>query len=343
MPQRAVHAQGAARLDGEQPRSGHASRAGQTVTESFQVTAPSNAAPGTRTLTRHGDSRRTADAGDRGVDHDRRAVRIAGRRLQQHRDQRQLRREPRPTTTASATASPPQALAAGTPTALTPGRQVTIGGHDVHVAERAGRHARTTWSPPARPSTSAAAGTDLGFLGASQNGTASGIVTIHYTDGSSQSFNLNMADWYANAPAVGNQLVTTTSSWNFQSNPLGPHPVSVYFASVPLEHGKTVSSVTLPDPDRRRRDHRDAHLRDGDRERDPDDRRAVLVARRRVRQRRDQRQLRSRRRPTSTAPARASRRRRWRPARRRRSPRAARRRSAAPRSPGRPPSARPTT
>ncbi|HEX6520857.1 MAG TPA: dTDP-4-dehydrorhamnose 3,5-epimerase family protein, partial [Streptosporangiaceae bacterium] len=30
-------------------------------------------------------------------------------------------------------------------------------------------------------------GTDLGFLGASQNGTASGTVTVHYTDGSSQS------------------------------------------------------------------------------------------------------------------------------------------------------------
>ena len=90
-------------------------------------------------------------------------------------------------------------------------------------------------------------GTDLGFLGASQNGTASGTVTIHYTDGSSQSFNLNMADWYANAAAVGNELVTTTSSWNFpSSNTLGPHAVSVYFASVPLEPGKTVSSVTLP-------------------------------------------------------------------------------------------------
>ncbi len=40
--------------------------------------------------------------------------------------------------------------------------------------------------------------------------------------------------------------MTTTSSWNYQNNPLGAHPVSVYFASVPLEHGKTVSSVTLP-------------------------------------------------------------------------------------------------
>ena len=89
-------------------------------------------------------------------------------------------------------------------------------------------------------------GSDLGFLGSSQNGTASGTVTVRYTDGSSQSFNLNIADWYADFPAVGDQLAATTSSWNFQSNSLGPHPVSVYFASVPLAHGKTLASVTLP-------------------------------------------------------------------------------------------------
>ncbi len=89
-------------------------------------------------------------------------------------------------------------------------------------------------------------GTDLGFLGASQNGTATGTVTVHYTDASSQSFALNLADWYANSAAVGDQLLTTTSSWNFQSNPLGPHPVSVYFASVPLDKNKQVASVTLP-------------------------------------------------------------------------------------------------
>jgi hypothetical protein len=89
-------------------------------------------------------------------------------------------------------------------------------------------------------------GTDLGFLGASQNGTASGTVTVHYADGSSQSFNLNLADWYAGSPAVGNQIVTTTSSWNFTSSTQAPHPVSIYFASVPLQQGKQVSSVTLP-------------------------------------------------------------------------------------------------
>jgi beta-glucosidase len=138
-----------------------------------------------------------------------------------------------------------QALAAGTPTALTAGGQVTIGGTTF------------TW-PSAAPGTPdnvvtggqtvalSGSGTDLGFLGASQNGTASGTVNVHYTDGSSQSFNLNMADWYANSPAVGNQLLTTTTSWNFTSSTQTAHPVSVYFASVPLRSGQTVSSVTLP-------------------------------------------------------------------------------------------------
>ncbi len=138
-----------------------------------------------------------------------------------------------------------QALAAGTPKAQTPGGQVTIGG--------------TTFTWPNVPAGTpdnvvtggqtvdiSGSGTDLGFLGSSQNGTASGIVTINYTDGTSKSYNLNIADWYADSPAVGDQIATTTSSWNYQSNPIGPHPVSVYFASLPLEHRKTVSSVTLP-------------------------------------------------------------------------------------------------
>jgi hypothetical protein len=138
-----------------------------------------------------------------------------------------------------------QALAAGTPTPLTPGGPVTVGGTTF------------TW-PSAAPGTPdnvvtggqtvalSGSGTDLGFLGASQNGTANGTVAVHYTDGSSQSFNLNLADWYANSPAVGNQILTTTSSWNSQNSSTAPHPVSIYFGSVPLRPGKHVSSVTLP-------------------------------------------------------------------------------------------------
>ena len=138
-----------------------------------------------------------------------------------------------------------QALAAATPVALTPGSKVTLGGTTF------------TWPDVAagQPDNVVAAGqsielsgsgTDLGFLGSSQNGTATGTVTVHYTDGSQTSTALNLADWYSNAPAVGNQLLTTTSSWNYQTNSLGAHPVSLYFASVPLAKGKTVASVTLP-------------------------------------------------------------------------------------------------
>ncbi len=137
-----------------------------------------------------------------------------------------------------------EALAAGTPTPLEPGGQVTIDGTTL------------TWpNVPAGALDNVVAdgqtvdlsgsGSDLGVLAASQNGTATGTITVNYTDGTSQSFTLTMADWYSNAPAAGGQIVDTTSSWN-QSTPTGSHAVSVYFASVPLESGKTVASVTLP-------------------------------------------------------------------------------------------------
>ena len=140
-----------------------------------------------------------------------------------------------------------QALASASPVPLSPGTMITLGGTTF------------TWPTAASgtPDNVVAAGqtvqlsgtgTDVGFLGASQNGTATGTVTVNYADGTSQPFNLNIADWYSNSPAaaVGDQLLTITSSWNFQNNTLGPHPVSVYFASVPAQAGKKITSVTLP-------------------------------------------------------------------------------------------------
>ena len=88
-------------------------------------------------------------------------------------------------------------------------------------------------------------GTDLGFLGAAGFGAASGTGTITYTDGSTQSFSLSMADWYNNTAVPGGQVADTTSSWNFSSSTQTRHPVSIYFTSVPLAAGKTVASVTL--------------------------------------------------------------------------------------------------
>jgi beta-glucosidase len=216
--------------------------AGQTVTKTFKLTAPSNASPGTRKLTvtvTPGDGTPVTEGSTTIV------VPYASAQaaynnigISDNSDESAANYD------GVGDSFSAQALMAGTPTGLTPGGKVTIGGTTF------------TWPTPVGAPDNivtggqtvdvSGTGTDLGFLGSSQNGTASGIVTIHYMDGSSQSFNLNMADWYANAPAVGNQLLTTTSSWNYQSNPLGAHPVSVYFASLPLEGGKTVSSVTLP-------------------------------------------------------------------------------------------------
>jgi beta-glucosidase len=216
---------------------------GESVTESFRVTAPSTASPGTRTLTvtvTPSNGTPVAQGSTTvAVPYASMAAAYNNIGISDNSDESAASYD------GVGDSFSAQALQAGQPTALTPGATVTVGG--------------TTLTWPNVPAGTLdnvvtggqtvdlnGGGTDLGFLGASQNGTASGNVTIHYTDGSSQSFNLNVADWYANAPAVGNQLVTTTSSWNFQSNPLGPHPVSVYFASVPLEHGKTVAAVTLP-------------------------------------------------------------------------------------------------
>jgi hypothetical protein len=137
-----------------------------------------------------------------------------------------------------------EGLAAGTPTPLTAGGQATFGG--------------TTFTWPTAVGTNndviadgqtidlTGSGTDLGFLGAGAFGAASGTGTITYTDGTTQSYSLVMSDWYNNAAVAGDEVATTTTTWNFTSSTQTDHPVSIYFASVPLQAGKTVASVTLP-------------------------------------------------------------------------------------------------
>jgi beta-glucosidase len=218
--------------------------AGQTVTRSFQVSVPAGAQPGSVTLT----ARVVAGGPGGGLVVATTTTDVAYATLSAAYNNTGISdnsNEAAADYDGVGDSFSAQALAAGTPTALTPGTKVTMGGTTFtwpNVAAgtpdnvvTAGQTVRLSGS-----------GTDLGFLGSSQNGTATGTVTVHYTDGTSSSTSLNMADWYANAPAVGNQLLTTTSSWNFQSNSLGAHPVSVYFASVPLTKGKTVAYVTLP-------------------------------------------------------------------------------------------------
>jgi beta-glucosidase len=89
-------------------------------------------------------------------------------------------------------------------------------------------------------------GSTLGFLGASNNGTASGTGTIVYTDGTTQSYALGFADWWSGSATPGTSIAATTPYLN---NGTGRQnqTVHVYYAGVPLQSGKTVRYVILPD------------------------------------------------------------------------------------------------
>ncbi|SDM81667.1 glycoside hydrolase family 3 C-terminal domain-containing protein [Actinacidiphila guanduensis] len=90
-----------------------------------------------------------------------------------------------------------------------------------------------------------AAGTTLGFLGTANNGTASGTGTITYTDGTTQSFSLAFSDWWDNAPAAGGDTLVKLPYLN-QNGGKVDQPVSVYGVTVPIQAGKTIDYLTLP-------------------------------------------------------------------------------------------------
>ncbi len=91
-------------------------------------------------------------------------------------------------------------------------------------------------------------GTSLGILAAANNGTATGNVTVTYTDGTTSTSPISVADWYANQAATGSDVLVTTPNWNQPPNgTLGNHAVSIYATSVPIDASRTVASVTLPD------------------------------------------------------------------------------------------------
>jgi beta-glucosidase len=88
-------------------------------------------------------------------------------------------------------------------------------------------------------------GSRLGFLGTGDFGTATGTGTVVYSDGSTQSYGLALADWWANKAAPGGDILTTTAHVNTAGGEQTRN-ASVYFTSVPLDPGKTVSYVILP-------------------------------------------------------------------------------------------------
>ena len=130
---------------------------------------------------------------------------------------------------------------------LTPGASVTAGG------------LAFTWpnEPSAQPDNTMAegqtialsgSGAALGFLAAANNSPESGTGTIYYTDGSTQTFTLNVGNfWYASGQS-GNPSNTQVAGVNYANYPTGSsgHEVYLFEQSVSLQSGKTVEAVTLP-------------------------------------------------------------------------------------------------
>ena len=92
----------------------------------------------------------------------------------------------------------------------------------------------------------------LGFLGSTTNGPSQGVVTLKYTDGSTARYWLGLSDWTLNAgnsqPSYGNKIVATTTYRNCAGCSGGRDSVatSVFYAAVPVDPSKTLSTVTLP-------------------------------------------------------------------------------------------------
>jgi hypothetical protein len=87
---------------------------------------------------------------------------------------------------------------------------------------------------------------DLGFLVSSSYGPASGQGTITYTDGSTQTYSLNVPDWFSTGAPSGGAVAVNSAYLNTQGNTTDAHTADLFSINVALTSGKTVASVTLP-------------------------------------------------------------------------------------------------
>jgi beta-glucosidase len=136
-----------------------------------------------------------------------------------------------------------QALAAGTP-GITPGATVE---HDglTFVWPESAPGTRDNVTAVGQVFGVSGSGTKLGLLGTGVYGTAAGPVTVVYTDGTTQTATISFADWWANAATPGGDIVTTLPYLNIRGGQQNQR-VSLYHTSVPLQAGKTVRYVQLP-------------------------------------------------------------------------------------------------
>ena len=217
---------------------------GQTATTTWNVTAPADASPGSYDLSAQATF---TDAAGQGSVSDATTLSVPFPSWAAAINNTGISDDANPTAgnlDGGGASYSAQALAAAAPS-LTPGATVT---HDGLTF---------TW-PDAQPGTPdnvvaggqtvplTGSGSTLGLLGTGDYGTASGTATITYTDGSSQSFPLSYADWWANAAVAGDDILTTLPYINQPTGRQNQH-VSIYYAALPLTAGKTPQYLTLPD------------------------------------------------------------------------------------------------
>jgi beta-galactosidase GanA len=91
-------------------------------------------------------------------------------------------------------------------------------------------------------------GSSLGFLASANNSAESGTGTIYYTDGSTQSFTLDVGNFWYPSNSNGNPSNTQVAAVNYANYPSGSsgHTIYLFEQSVPLAAGKTVEAVQLP-------------------------------------------------------------------------------------------------
>jgi beta-galactosidase GanA len=131
---------------------------------------------------------------------------------------------------------------------ITPGSAVSAGGVSFTWPSAASGQPDNTMAEGQTISVSGS-GSELGVLAAANNSTESGTGTIYYTDGTTQTFTLDFGNFWYGSGQDGNPSNTTVATVNYANYPSGSsgHAIYLFEQNVPLESGKTVEAVTLPD------------------------------------------------------------------------------------------------
>ena len=77
-------------------------------------------------------------------------------------------------------------------------------------------------------------------------GSASGTATVVYSDGSTTNFTVGSPDWFRSCPSQAGPDVVIYTPYRNQASGRGDFSACVFFLSVPLQAGKMVERIVLP-------------------------------------------------------------------------------------------------